>query len=137
MIEGPADLLNPSSEQAGAGCLGSVLICGGRVNPTELMRFQRKMGPFRSKTLHCDFKRGWFDAGSPWRLRIRGLAGLRAWRDVRPGQRAIAVAADADVRPYQRNQPDRRGIWQGAGARRARRQAGPLVLRLSFQERSR
>src|ERR1700722_3143908 len=58
-------------------------------------------------------------------------------RGVWPGQRPVTASANADVRPHQRNQRDRRRIWQGSGSRRTRRQPRPLVLRLPFQERSR
>ena len=40
-------------------------------------------------------------------FRLRRPAGLRARRTVRPGQRAIAAAADADVRPHHRDLRDR------------------------------
>ena len=69
-------------------------------------------------------------------LRLRGAARLRARRTVRPGQRAAAAAADADVRPHLRDRRDRRRARQGPDPRRARRQAGPLVLRLPLQGRS-
>src|ERR1700709_1549475 len=75
------------------------------------------------------------DAGAAQRLRIRGFAGMRPGRDVRPGQCAIAAAADADVRPHHGDFRDQRRVWQGPGPRRTRREAGSLVFRLPFQER--
>ena len=75
-------------------------------------------------------------AGSARRLRIRGFAGVRPGRVVRSRQCPVAAASDADVRPDQRDFGDRRRIRQGPGPRRARREAGPVVFRLPFQERS-
>ena len=69
-------------------------------------------------------------------LRIRGSAGLRPRRTVRAGQRPVAAAADADVRPHLRNRGAGRRARQGHDPRRARREAGPLVLPLPLQGRS-
>src|SRR6202167_2819222 len=88
------------------------------------------------QTLHRDIKRGWYYARSARRLRIRGFAGMRPRGTVWPRERATAAAADADVRPHQRNFRDRRRVWQGPDRGRTRRQSGPLVLRLPFQGRS-
>ena len=52
------------------------------------------------------------------------------------GQRPVAAAADADVRPHLRDRGGRRRVRQGPGARGARPQAGPLVLPLPLQGRS-
>ena len=49
---------------------------------------------------------------------------------------AVAAAADADVRPHLRDRRSGRRARQGPGARRARREAGPLVLPLPLQGRS-
>src|SRR5262249_55118107 len=48
-------------------------------------------------------KAGTDDAGPAEQLRVRGPAGLRARRAIRSRQCTVAAAADADVRPHQRN----------------------------------
>src|SRR6266542_4250889 len=75
-----------------------------------------KTGPVHSKSAPSGYLReAEYDAGSARRLRIRGFAGVRPRRDVRPRQCAIAAAADADVRSHQRNLRNRWGIRQGRG----------------------
>ena len=76
------------------------------------------------------------NAGTEIQLRLRGFAGLRPRRAVRPRKRAAALSADADVRPHHRDQRDRRRLRQGLHPRRTRHPPRPLVLRLPFHRRS-
>ena len=78
-------------------------------------------------------------AERPHELRVRGTADVRPRRAVRPRQRAVAAAADADVRPHLQHHRHRRRARQGPDRGRAQgcRQSGAgLVLRLPLQGRS-
>src|SRR5258705_2549192 len=70
-------------------------------------------------------------------LHLRGPDRMRPGAPVRAGERAAALATDADVRPDREDRRYRRAIRQGRGRGRTRRQAGAVVLRLPFQKRSR
>src|SRR5216683_5704719 len=69
-------------------------------------------------------------------LYLRGPDRMRQRAPVRAGERAAAVAANADVRSHREDRRHRRPLWQGRDRGRTRREARPLVLRLPLQGRS-
>src|SRR6185312_798711 len=70
-----------------------------------------------------------------FKLRLRAVDRLRSRRSVWRGQRPIAAAADADVRPHNLDWRRRRPARPRPRPGRTRRQARPLVLLLPFQGR--